>query len=274
MGHSLLDYVWLCLSAFLAGGINALAGGGTLLTFPTLISVLSQTHALPIAAVLANGTSTVSLVPASLGSSWGFRREVYELRQLTVWLILPSLLGGGVGAVLLVSFPNEFSALVPWLLFLAATLFTVQPYVSRRLAAKLKTAAPESSATSKAISAAALARMAALQFFISIYGGYFGAGIGIMMLSGLAMMGLTNMHQMNGLKSVLGTTINGIAALIFIATRTISWPHALAMMVTSLLGGFLAAHYSRRIDSRYVRWLVIGIGFGLAFWYFAQRASS
>src|SRR5262245_24151976 len=133
MWESPIDYLWLCLSAFLAGGINALAGGGTLLTFPTLIIVLVKTQSLAMAAVLANGTSTVALVPASLGSSWGFRRETYELRGLLMWLLPPSVIGGVIGALLLVSFKEQFSALVPWLLLTAATLFTAQPYVARRL---------------------------------------------------------------------------------------------------------------------------------------------
>src|SRR5438874_2069330 len=120
------------------------------------------------------------------------------------------------------------------------------------------------------VSPRSLAGMLLLQLFISIYGGYFGAGIGILMLSGLGLMGLSNMHQMNGIKAVLGTTINGVAAVVFIATQKVVWEYALAMMATSLVGGYLAAHYSRQIDSRYVRWLVIVIGFGLAAMYFVK----
>jgi uncharacterized membrane protein YfcA len=112
--------------------------------------------------------------------------------------------------------------------------------------------------------------MACLQFFIAIYGGYFGAGIGILMLSGLGLMGLTDMHQMNGLKSVLATVINGVAVVVFIAHGNVVWEYASLMIATSIAGGFLAAHYSRRIPGRYVRYLVILIGFLLAAWYFAR----
>jgi len=109
-----------------------------------------------------------------------------------------------------------------------------------------------------------------LQFFIAIYGGYFGAGIGILMLSGLGLMGLSNLHQMNGVKAVLGTAINAVAAVLFVAAAKVYWPYALAMMATSVAGGFLAAHYSRQIKSQYIRWVVCAIGFGLAAWYFAK----
>src|SRR4051812_27844687 len=109
-----LDYLYLCLAALAAGAINALAGGGTLVTFPTLIAALSKLADPAMAAVLANGTSTVALVPASLGSTWGFRRETSELRGLLVWLLPPSLIGGAIGAWLVVLFPHEFRRLVPW----------------------------------------------------------------------------------------------------------------------------------------------------------------
>lgn len=267
MWQAISDYLWLTLAAFVAGGINALAGGGTLLTFPTLIESLGKWCNAELVAVLANGTSTVALVPASLGSAWGLRRETHQLRHLLVWLLPPSLIGGAIGAGLVVLFPNQFRELVPWLILTAAILFSVQPLVSRWLARKRIDQFDQESGE---IQRSSIAGMVGLQFLISIYGGYFGAGIGILMLSGLGMMGLSNLHQMNGIKSVLGTAINAVAAVLFISTGKVYWPFALAMMATSVAGGYFAAHYSRQIKSQYIRWLVCAIGFGLAAFYFGR----
>jgi uncharacterized membrane protein YfcA len=269
MWPTIADYSWLCLSAFLAGGINALAGGGTLLTFPTLSGVLAKSFEGATADVLANGTSSISLVPGSIGSSLGFRREAYELRRLLVWLLPPSLIGGGLGAWLLVRFPEQFSQLVPWLIVAAAVLFTLQPYLARPLM-RTRPADQQRSDALAPIPSSSLAGISLLQLLISIYGGYFGAGIGILMLSGLGLLGLSNMHQMNGLKSVLAAAINGVAVAVFIWERNVVWRYALAMMLASLIGGFLAAHYSRRIKGLYVRWFVIAVAFLLSAWYFGK----
>jgi uncharacterized membrane protein YfcA len=300
-----LDYFWLCVSAFLAGGVNALAGGGTLLTFPTLIGVLSRQMTADLAKVFANGTSTTALVPASLGSAWAFRRELFHLRRFLVWLLPPSIVGAAIGTLLVILLPPAyFSALVPWLILAAAVLFTVQPYLTRRKAVvvphkevcdaqtpilpdKLAGTTVQPYLTKRKaadvaheeicdadtpIPPARLAGMVALQFLIAIYGGYFGAGIGILMLGGLGLMGLSNIHQMNGLKAVLGTAINGVAVATFLigtllGRPAIVWPYALAMAATSLVGGYVAAHFSRQVPGKFVRWIVIAIGFCLAAFY-------
>jgi uncharacterized protein len=269
----LLDFLSLGVAAFLAGGVNALAGGGTLLTFPTLIGVLERSFPAR-AEVLANGTSTVALVPASLGSAWAFRRELHELRSLLVWLLPPSLAGGVIGALLVTKLdPDIFKMLVPWLILTAATLFLLQPFLVRKKPQVVATDGGPAPATSglEHVTRAHLAGMVALQLAIGIYGGYFGAGIGILMLSGLGLMGLKDIHQMNGLKAVLGTAINGVAVAVFVYEGTVLWSYALAMMGTSVFGGFFAAHFSRQIPGRFVRWLVIAIGFALAAYYFVKQ---
>jgi uncharacterized membrane protein YfcA len=272
--ETLADYFWLCLSALGAGIVNALAGGGTLLTFPALIGILERQSqfSTATASVLANGTSTTALVPASLGSAWGFRRELADLKHLLVWLLPPSLIGGTIGTLLVTRLPPDvFAALIPWLILLAAVLFLVQPLVVRRKASlvledgRVVTDGGLANVTSRS-----LLGMMGLQLLIGIYGGYFGAGIGILMLSGLGFMGLTNIHQMNGLKAVLGTAINGVSVAIWIVEQKVVWEYALAMMAMSLVGGYCAARFSRQVPGIYVRWLIITIGFGLAFYYFAR----
>jgi uncharacterized membrane protein YfcA len=271
----MLDYLWLCLAAAVAGGINALAGGGTLLSFPTLVGVLGRQPNLSSAEanLLANGTNTVALVPAALGSGWGFRRELYELRKLLIWLLPPSILGGVLGTYLVIRWPDVFSVLVPWLILVAAVLFLVQPYLVPKKPQVIGTdkglVTPPSGLAN--VTPQSLAGMMMLQFAIAVYGGYFGAGIGILMLAGLGLMGLTNIHQMNGLKAILGGTINGVAGLVFIAQGKWVWTYALAMMATSILGGFLAAHFSRQLPGKYIRWFVIAVGFGLAALYFWKQ---
>jgi uncharacterized membrane protein YfcA len=272
MWQLLFDYTCLALSSFLAGGINALAGGGTLLTFPTLLGVLLPRFG-EAAGVLANGTSTVALVPASLGSSWGFRREIAALWHLLAWLSLPSVIGGAIGAWLLVRFPERFNALIPWLILAAAILFALQPTLSRLYARrKRESEMLAASVTNRSPSPRAIAGMMLMQLGIAIYGGYFGAGIGILMLSGLGLMGLTNIHEMNGLKSLLGTLINGVAIVVLVAAGKVVWPLAMIMMATSVFGGFIAAHYSRQINGRYIRWFVVAVGFSLAGWYLTRRS--
>lgn len=271
---TILEYLGLCLAAFLAGGVNALAGGGTLLTFPTLIGVLERQMGSGLAKVYANGTSTTALVPASLGSAWAFRRELYHLRRFLVWLLPPSLIGATIGTLFVTQLPPEyFSALVPWLILLAAILFTIQPYLTRRNVQVVATD-KEVCDSQTPIAPHSLAGMVVLQFLISIYGGYFGAGIGILMLSGLGLMGLSNIHQMNGLKAVLGTAINGVASVIFVVEGRVRWDYALAMAATSVVGGYFAAHYSRQLPGRWVRWAVIVIGFCLAAFYFWKQLAA
>jgi uncharacterized membrane protein YfcA len=266
----MIDYLWLCLAAGLAGAINALAGGGTLLSFPTLIGVIGRQFGTDNAEVLANGTNTVALGPAALGSAWGFRRELYELRRLLIWLLPPSLVGGVLGAYLATRWPDVFGTLVPWLILAAATLFLVQPYLVPKKPQLLATdkgpVKPPSDLDD--VTPRGLLGMIVLQFVIATYGGYFGAGIGILMLAGLGLMGLTNIHQMNGIKAILGGTINGIAGVVFVVQGKWVPTYALAMMVTSILGGYFAAHFSRQIPGKFVRWFVIAVGFFLAAYFF------
>jgi len=249
-----LNDLWLLLAALGAGVMNALAGGGTLLTFPALQTVV------PL--IVANATSSTALAPASLASVWGYRREITAARHWLVVLLLPTVLGSIVGAATLIVMPEKyFALLVPWLLLLAAVLFLVQPYLAKRTG----------HAAGSAPSGRRMLAVAVFQFFVAVYGGYFGAGMGIMMLSALSVMGMSDIHEMNAVKSVLAALINSLAIAVFILDGKVDWYYAFFMAGTAILGGFLGAHYGRRLPRALVRWVVIAIGFGLAAHFFYRQ---
>jgi len=243
-------------AAFLAGVINSVAGGGTLLTFPTLIW-------LGLNSVTANATSTVAIWPGTLGSSWGYRRELRATEPRLFLLVIPSLIGGLAGAILLrITKPAIFDRLVPFLILFATLLFMAQEPVRRRL---------QSTGAQTHHSAKGLAGALLFQLGVGIYGGYFGAGIGILMLAALGIIGLTDMHQMNGLRVMLGSAMNGVAILYFVANRMVYWPDVFIMVVGSVAGGYGGAGVARRIGGPAVRRIVIIVGFGLALSFFVRR---
>ncbi len=245
-------------SAVLAGMINSVAGGGTLLTFPSLIWAGHS-------AVIANATSTVALVPGSWGSIWGYRSELQNTPRRYFVLIIPSLIGGIIGAVLLkYTPPAVFAALVPYLVLFATVLFTVQGPVQRRLRTGESSDHPVTSRW--------LMGTAFYQFLVAIYGGYFGAGIGILMLAALGLMGISNIHRMNGLKNIFGSMINAVAAAYFIIVGLVSWPEALMMSAGAIIGGYGAAGLARKLGQKFVRRAVIVIGFAMTIsLFFKQR---
>jgi uncharacterized membrane protein YfcA len=240
-----------------AGLVNSLAGGGTLLTFPALVAALAA-HGADKAKVLANATSTVALVPGSLAGAWGYRREVPAVRHWLTILAVPSLIGGLLGSLLLTRLDARyFSAVVPWLLLAAAVVFLADTVWGRQ-----RTVHAESQ------SRTAVAGLVLFQFGVGVYGGYFGAGIGILMLTSLALMGVGDIHRMNSLKSLLNGCINGVSVLVFIYDDKVEWKYAVPMAVAAIIGGYLGARLALRFKPRYVRWIVIAIGFGLAIFYF------
>jgi uncharacterized protein len=247
----------ICLALPVGGcggsGERDCGGGGTLLTFPALESVLRS-------AALANATSTVALFPGSLASSWGFRRQMAACRRWILWLTIPSLLGGALGAYLVEE--SSFRQVIPWLILLAALLFLLQPSRARLFR--------HQAAALREPSRRVLFAILVVQFFIGIYGGYFGAGIGILMLTSLSFLGLEDIHQLNALKTVLAFCMNVVAAGLFIARDWVSWDYALAMAGAAILGGYLGARLSLLMPRGTVRWIVIIIGFVLAAYYFSS----
>ena len=254
MHDSPFTYLLLCLAAIAAGAINSIAGGGTLATFPSLLAVISP--------VLANATSTVALLPGSFASAWAYRDEVSASRAILSRLFLPSLIGGMTGAFALTRFPEKiFEDLVPWLLLTATALLLVQRPLARWIGAN----------PHEAPSAGTAAGVMFFQFLVGLYGGYFGAGIGILMLSSLGFMGISNIHQMNGVKAILAGVMNGIGAAIFVYDGKVVWRYAIPMAIASIIGGYVGARLARKLSATTVRSIVIAIGFCVAAYSFYRR---
>jgi uncharacterized membrane protein YfcA len=236
----------LMLAAAAAGAINAVAGGGTLITFPALLFFGTPP-------VIANATSTLALLIGTSGSIYGYRRH---LRTVKPWLwrfALISIIGGLIGAVLLTFTSNKlFSKLVPFLILFATVLFLAQGFLGRIF--------PQNRTTGQrrhfAMTAAIL-----FQFLVAVYGGYFGAGIGILMLAYLGWLGLGNIHEMNTLKTILGSLINLVATIWFVFASLIHWHKAGIMIVGALAGYYVGSHFSQRIPQARVRQIITTIGF-------------
>jgi uncharacterized membrane protein YfcA len=205
--------------------------------------------------VNANATSTMALWPGSVSAAFAYRRDITATRRWLAMLAAVSLAGGLIGALLLVRTSNTaFMRLLPWLMLVAAATFT---FGSRRRPGVHRHHQP------------ALIVLL-LQFLISIYGGYFGGGMGIMMLATLSLAGLTDIHEMNGLKSVLGTAINGIALVEFIARGVIAWHPALVMIAGGMTGGYFGAHFSKKISRVWVRNFVVAVGWVMTIYFFIR----
>jgi uncharacterized membrane protein YfcA len=240
--------MWLALifAAAMAGAVNALAGGGTLITYPALL-------AFGISPVAANATSTVALVPGSLSAYWGFRRDDAVERADLWWMAIPSVAGGVIGALLVLWVGNRtFARVVPWLIFGATVLFIVQAPLKRWLDRRMGAGHGRRRAL-----------LVVAQLGIAVYGGFFGAAMGILMLAMLGLIGQDNMSRMNGLKNFAAVCINGVAAVTFFASGEVHPALAGAMMAGAVAGGYGAARMSTRIDARWVRGLVIVVGLGM-----------
>jgi uncharacterized protein len=245
-------------AAFAAGLINSVAGGGTLLTFPTLIWM-------GLNSVGANATSTVAIWPATVGSSLGYRRELRATEPRLFTLLIPSLIGGLAGAWLLRATPPAlFDRLIPFLLLFATLLFLAQESAQRWLR-------PSKGGQQKHRATGWLAGVLVFQFGVALYGGYFGAGIGILMLAAFGIIGLTEIHQMNALKVLLGGAINAVAVIYFIWNRMVYWPYVVIMILGSWAGGYGGAGVARRLGGRAVRRIVVLVGFALSISFFIRR---
>lgn len=242
---NIMDYTILSGVAFSAAAINSVAGGGTFLTFPALIFM-------GCSPVQANVTSTVAVWPGSVASALAYRGEWQQQKKDLPVLMAISIIGAALGACVLLTTPErQFARLVPWLLLAATLIFTL----GRRLIARLPM-----------LHKPMVART--VQFLIAFYGGYFGAGIGILMLAMLQLMGLSHIHRMNGLKTLLGTTINAVAVLLFVFSGRVVWDAGLVMLFGAVIGGYAGARLAQKCPPEPVRWLVSGIGCVMTAYFF------
>jgi len=236
----------IVLAGIAAGIINSIAGGGTLVSFPTLIWLGRDP-------IVANATNAVALWPGSLAAAYGYRHELSTVRRWLLLLIIPSLLGALLGSWLLLRTPSSvFERLVPFLILGATLLLAAQEMITRRLGVVARAHEDPTRGW--------VAFVFLFQLLVGIYGGYFGAGMGILMLAALGLIGLTDLHQMNGLKNILAVAINGIAAIYFALAKAVAWNDVLVMMLGSILGGYVGARLARRLGRKFVRAAVVVIG--------------
>ena len=249
----MLAMVLLMVAAFASGVLNAVAGGGAFITFPALLFA-------GVPPVSANVSSTVALFPGQMASAWAYRNEIRGVTEVSVTAFsVVSLVGGVVGAVLLLTTPDRaFAGLVPWLLLFATTVFAVGSFMPA-LAARLRLNGRS---------------VLVVQFVIAIYGGYFGGGIGFLMLAALTLFGLRDIHAMNGLRILLAALMNGAAVAAFCLSDAVSWPETAVMAVSAIAGGYAGAHAAKRVSRDVMKWVVVSIGVGLTLYFFIRGAGA
>jgi uncharacterized membrane protein YfcA len=262
-----LTDLFLFAVAFVGGALNSVAGGGSFLALPALISV-------GVPAVAANATTTLAMWPGSLSSAIAYRREILAIKSWFAALGAVSLVGGLLGGWLLVRTSNtRFLDLLPWLMLAAALTFTF----GARAVARLRgdDTAPVAAVVAPVSPGAAHPRVPlwilAFQLLIAIYGGYFGGGMGIMMLAGLAVAGMNDIHEMNGLKTLLAVVVNGMALIEFVLEGVIVWRLGIIMVAGGIVGGYMGAAYARRFPPRAVRNFVIVIAWVMTVYFFVRR---
>ncbi|HRP79187.1 MAG TPA: sulfite exporter TauE/SafE family protein [Aquamicrobium sp.] len=225
----MLTYLVLVIAGFAAGALNAVAGGGTFLSFPALVWV-------GVPPITANATATFAALPGYVGSAWGFRRDLAAQGPLSTRAIIAlSIAGGFVGALLLLVTSQEtFSAIVPWLLLLATVVFAAGPLILRRV-------------TAGGRAGFGIAAAAAMVFAVTVYGGYFNGGLGIMLLAVFGLIGFTDLSAMNGLKNVVSAILSLVAVATYLAAGLIDWTYALPLALSCALGGYVGARLARRV---------------------------
>lgn len=250
--------LFLFFAAGIAGILNALAGGGSFLSFPALLF-------LRIPAVEANATNTVALWPGLAASAAAYVKRLNAPLRLLIPLLVTSVAGGWVGALLLLKTPQHtFLQLVPWLLLSGTLLFA--------FGNRFRAIAGKSSAVDDlhGTSWQAIAVSSWLQLVVAIYGGYFGAGIGFVMLGMLSALGMRDIHAMGAIRTLLAAAVNAAAVVTFILAGAVLWRQCAVMIAGALAGGWFGAHYAQKADPQKVRRLVIGVGLAMSTYFFIK----
>jgi hypothetical protein len=251
---NLQSAIVLFFAGVLGGALNAVAGGGSFVAFPALLFT-------GVPPIPANATNTIALWTAAAASGGAYRARLDVPRRVMIPLLAASLLGGLGGAYLLLKTPaHTFMLVLPWLTLGATLLFGF----GQKLAGGRKSIL-EHETTSPALAAATLFQLA-----VAVYGGYFGGGMGIVMLAMLATLGMTDIHAMNALKSVMGFVINGIAVVTFIVARAIYWKHGMVMIVGGIIGGYVGAHYAQKLPQAWIRMFVVLTGAAMTIYFFVK----
>ncbi len=244
----------LFVAGALGGALNSVAGGGSFIAFPALLFT-------GVPPIPANATNTIALWTGAAASGGAYRKRLAVPRRVMVPLLTASIIGGLAGAYLLLKTPaHTFMRVLPWLTLGATLLFAF----GKKLAGGRKSVI-EHESTGAALAAATL-----FQFGVAVYGGYFGGGMGIVMLAMLAALGMTDIHAMNALKSVMGFVINGVAVITFIVAHAVYWRHGIVMIVGGIVGGYLGAHYAMKVPQVWIRWFVVIVGAGMTVYFFSK----
>ena len=244
--------LFLAFAGALGGALNSVAGGGSFISFPALLFT-------GVPPIPANATNTIALWTGAAASGGAYRNRLDVPRRVIVPLLTASLIGGLAGAVLLLKTPAQtFMRVLPWLTLGATLLFAF----GRRLTGGRKSALEGEAST------VALAGATIFQLGVAVYGGYFGGGMGIVMLAMLATLGMTDIHAMNALKSVMGSVINGVAVITFIVARAVYWKQGVVMIVGAIAGGYLGAHYAQKLPQAWVRAFVVLVGTAMTVYFF------
>jgi uncharacterized membrane protein YfcA len=251
---TLAQAIFLFVAGVLGGALNAVAGGGSFIAFPALLFT-------GVGPVAANATNTLALWVGVTASGGAYRKHLNISKRVMIPLIATSVVGGLLGALLLIKTPpNTFLRVLPWLLLAATLLFAFGKHLTGRISAGISHESSNAAVTGASI----------FELLVAVYGGYFGGGMGIMNLAMLAALGMTDIHAMNALKVVLGGFINGVATVTFIATGAIVWKQGVVMTAGAIFGGFFAAHYAQRLPQSWIRVFVIVIGSGMTVYFFIR----